>query len=158
MGQPGLQRKDMPMNGKADSQVINEPLQLKYTKVRITAVSVGNPHAVLFVDDPDFDIEDMGKEIENHHFFPKRVNVEFVHVVSNGEIDLDTWERGVGETLACGTGACASVVASSLNGKTGRKVKVNLRGGELLVEWAKDNHVYMTGPATYVFSGTINVF
>lgn len=158
MGEPRLLRKDMPMNGKADSQVINEPLQLKYKQVRITAVSVGNPHAVLFVDDADFDIEEMGKEIENHPVFPRRVNVEFVHVVGSQEIDLNTWERGVGETLACGTGACASVVASVLNGKTGRKVKVNLRGGELLVEWAKDNHVYMTGPASYVFSGTIRVY
>lgn len=157
MGKPGLMRKDIPMEGKADTQVINEPLQLKYKQVKITAVSVGNPHAVLFVDDLDFDIEEMGKEIENHRAFPNRINAEFVHVLNKGEMDLETWERGVGETLACGTGACASVVASALNGKTGRKVRVHLRGGELMVEWARDGHVYMTGPASTVFSGNISI-
>lgn len=157
MGIPRLLRKDIPMNGSAAAKAINAPLQLKYKQIKVTAVSMGNPHAVTFVDDTDFDIEEMGKEIENHPVFPRRANAEFVRVLGRGEIELLVWERGVGETLACGTGACASVVASSLNGKTGRKVKVHLRGGELMVEWARDNHVYMTGPATYVFSGTISV-
>ena len=157
MGEPHLKRKEIPMNGRMDANAVDEPLQLKYKQVKITAVSVGNPHAVLFVDDADFDIEELGKEVENHPVFPNRTNVEFVQVLGSGEIELRVWERGVGETLACGTGACASVVACVLNNKTGRKVKVNLKGGELLVEWAKNNHIYMTGPASFVFSGTIEV-
>ncbi len=157
MGPPRLLRKEIPMNGKSDSRAISEPLQLKYSQVRVTAVSMGNPHAVLFVDDLDFDIEEMGREIENHPVFPKRANAEFVRVLNSSEVELRVWERGVGETLACGTGACASVVASALNEKTGRKVNVHLRGGELSVEWSKDNRVYMTGPAETVFSGTLLV-
>ncbi|MBI2144095.1 diaminopimelate epimerase [Candidatus Woesearchaeota archaeon] len=162
MGSPGLIRKEIPMNGNAESKAINEALQLKYRKIRITAVSMGNPHAVVFTDGANidlgaFDIEELGKEIENHPVFPKKANVEFVHVISNSEIELRVWERGVGETLACGTGACASVVASVLNELTGRKVKICLKGGELTVDWAKDSHVCLTGPATSVFSGTLQV-
>lgn len=157
MGFPHLLRKEIPMNGSAAAKAINEPLQLKYKKIKITAVSMGNPHAVTFVDDNDFDIEEMGREIERHAAFPKRANVEFVHVLGPEEIELKVWERGVGETLACGTGSCASVVACVLNEKTGRKVNVHLLGGDLVVEWAKDNHVYLTGPAAYVFSGTVQV-
>ncbi len=162
MGGPRLLRKEIPMNGSAAATVVNEPLQLKYRQIRITAVSMGNPHAVVFADDANididaFDIEEMGKEVEHHRFFPKRTNVEFVRVLNRGEIELRVWERGVGETLACGTGACASLVACVLNEKTSRKVSIRLRGGSLTVEWAKDNHVYMTGPATYVFSGSVNV-
>ena len=162
MGQPHLLRKEIPMNGNAAARAINESLQLKYTKVKVTAVSMGNPHAVVFADDANididaFDIEEIGKEIENHPAFPKRTNVEFVKVLGRDQIELRVWERGVGETLACGTGSCASLVASALNEKTGRKVKAHLRGGDLLVEWAKDGHVYLTGPASAVFSGTINV-
>ncbi len=157
MGSPRLLRRELPMNGSAAAKAINEPLQLKYKQIKITAVSMGNPHAVTFVDDTDFDIEEMGKEIERHAVFPKRANVEFVHVLGHNEIELRVWERGVGETLACGTGSCASVVACVLNEKTGRKVKVHLKGGDLLVEWARDGHVYMTGPAAHVFSGTVSV-
>ncbi len=157
MGIPHLLRKEIPMNGSAGAKAINEPLQLKYKQIKVTAVSMGNPHAVTFVDDTDFDIEEMGKEIERHPVFPKRANVEFVHVLGNGEIELRVWERGVGETLACGTGSCASVVACVLNEKTGRKVNVHLTGGDLVVEWAKDNSVYMTGPASFVFSGTVEI-
>ncbi len=157
MGEPHLLRKEIPMNGSAAAKAINEPLQLKYKQIMVTAVSMGNPHAVTFVDDTDFDIEEMGREIENHRVFPKKVNAEFAHVLNKGEIELRVWERGVGETLACGTGSCASVVAGVLNEKTGRKVNVHLRGGDLVVEWARDNHVYMTGPATYVFSGAVEL-
>ncbi len=162
MGEPRLLRNEIPMNGNATARAINEPLQLKYKQIRITAVSMGNPHAVVFTNDTNididcFDIEEIGKEIENNMAFPRRTNVEFVHVLNRGEVELNTWERGVGETLACGTGACASVVASVLNEKTDRKVKVHLRGGDLVVEWAKDNHVYMTGPAAHVFSGRVDV-
>ncbi|MBI2549939.1 diaminopimelate epimerase [Candidatus Woesearchaeota archaeon] len=161
MGSPRLLRKEIPMNGKAAATAVNEPLQLKYKQIRITAVSMGNPHAVVFADDAGididaFDIEEIGKEIENHAAFPRRANVEFVRVLNRGEIELRVWERGVGETLACGTGSCASLVASALNERTNRKVKVHLRGGDLTVEWAKDNHVYMTGSAAYVFSGTVS--
>jgi diaminopimelate epimerase len=157
MGEPKLSRKDIPMSGKADSKAVNEPLQLKYKQARITAVSMGNPHAVLFMDDLDFDIEEMGKDIENSPEFPRRTNVEFVKVIGNKEIELRVWERGVGVTLACGTGACASVVASVLNEKTSRKVTVHLEGGDLLVEWGKDNHLYLSGPADTAFSGKIGV-
>ncbi len=157
MGEPNLLRKDIPMNGSAAARAVNEPLQLKYKQIMVTAVSMGNPHAVIFVDDTDFDIGEMGSEVEHHVVFPKRTNVEFVHVLNKGEIELRVWERGVGETLACGTGSSASVVACILNEKTGRKVNVHLRGGDLVVEWAKDNHVYMTGPATYVFSGAVGL-
>ena len=157
MGFPHLRRKEIPMNGSAAAKAINEPLQLKYKQIKITAVSMGNPHAVTFVDDTDFDIEEMGRESGNRRVFPKRTNVEFVHVLGPGEIELRVWERGVGETLACGTGSCASVVACVLNEKTGRKVNAHLRGGDLVVEWARDGHVYMTGPATHVFSGTVSV-
>ena len=161
MGSPHLLRKDIPMNGNGSAQAVNEPLQLKYRKVNVTAVSMGNPHAVIFVNDAGidldaFDIEEIGREVERHAYFPKRANVEFVDVISPSQIELRVWERGVGETLACGTGACAAVVASVLNEKTGRKVSVHLRGGNLSVEWARDNHVYMTGPATAVFSGAIS--
>lgn len=157
MGEPHLLRKEIPMNGSAAANAINEPLQLEYKQVMVTVVSMGNPHAVTFVDDTDFDIEELGREIEHHVVFPKRTNVEFVKVLGKGEIELRVWERGVGETLACGTGSCASVVACVLNEKTGRKVNVHLRGGDLVIEWGKDNHVYMTGPATYVFSGEVEL-
>ena len=157
MGEPLLLRKDIPMKGEGASQAIGEPLQLKNAKVNVTAVSMGNPHAVLFVDNADFGIEALGREIEHHASFPKKTNVEFVQVLGRGEIRLVVWERGVGETLACGTGSCASVVACVLNGKTGRKVKVHLKGGDLMVEWSENNHVFMTGPATAVFDGTIAV-
>ena len=162
MGEPRLLRREIPMNGSATARAINEPLQLKYKQIRITAVSMGNPHAVVFADDANididaFDIEEMGKEIEHHSAFPERTNIEFVQVLGNGEIRLRVWDRGVGETLACGTGSCASVVACVLNQKTGIRVKVHLTGGVLRVEWAKDNHIYMTGPAAYVFSGTIEL-
>lgn len=157
MGIPKLLREEIPMNGSATAKAIDEPLQLKYKKIRITAVSMGNPHAVTFVDDTDFDIEEMGKDIERHAVFPKRTNAEFVKVLGSNEIELRVWERGVGETLACGTGSCASVVACVLNEKTGRNVNVRLLGGNLTVEWARDNHVYLTGPASSVFSGTVRV-
>ncbi|MBI2145351.1 diaminopimelate epimerase [Candidatus Woesearchaeota archaeon] len=162
MGLPKLLRSEIPMTGNGSSRAVNEPIQLKYRKLSITAVSMGNPHAVVFVNEAkigldEFDIEEMGKEVEYHPSFPKRTNVEFVDVLSGDEIELRVWERGVGETLACGTGSCASVVACVLNEKTGNKVKVHLKGGDLLVEWAKDGRVYMTGPASTVFTGAISI-
>ncbi len=156
MGLPRLLRKEIPMKGDAGSKAINEPLQLQDSRVNVTAVSMGNPHAVIFVDSFDFDFEGRGREIECHPAFPKKANVEFVKVVSNGVIEVRVWERGVGETLACGTGSCAAVVACALNRRTSGKVKVCLKGGDLFVEWADDNRVYMSGPAEAVFSGTVS--
>lgn len=155
MGEPGLLRSEIPMKG-ANTQVINEPLKVGGKKIDITGVSVGNPHCVTFVDNvAEFAIEKLGPEIENHPSFPQRTNVEFVEVVSPKEINMRVWERGVGETLACGSGSCASVVASALTDRTTRKVTVHLRGGDLLIEWLGDNRLYMTGPAEEVFEGKV---
>ncbi|HLH81177.1 MAG TPA: diaminopimelate epimerase, partial [Chthonomonas sp.] len=124
----------------------------------ITAVSMGNPHVVIFVDNIDhFPVSRFGPLIENHRAFPERTNVQFVQVCSPTEIILRTWERGAGETLACGTGACAAVVASVLNNKTTRNVLVHLPGGDLRVEWMGDQRVMMTGPAEEVFEGDFPV-
>jgi diaminopimelate epimerase len=115
---------------------------------------MGNPHCVIFVENVDaFPVKSYGPLIENHRFFPRRTNVEFVEVVNTRRIKMRVWERGSGETLACGTGAAAAAVASNIKGSVGRNVKVKLLGGELKVEWAKDDHVYMTGPAEEVFEG-----
>ena len=124
----------------------------------ITCVSMGNPHCVIFVEDVDaFPVEIYGPLLENNRFFPKRTNVEFIEAVSSKRIKMRVWERGSGETLACGTGACATAVASHLKGFTSRSVSVCLRGGVLSIVWAKDNHVYMTGPAEEVFEGYLMV-
>ena len=132
---------------------INKELKVDNKIININCISLGNPHCVVFVKNLDFDIG-IAKKIENHEMFPNRTNVEFVKVMNKNEIKVRVWERGVGETLACGTGACASVIASVLNNKTKRKVKVHLLGGLLDIEWKKDNHVYMKGPAEEVFCGT----
>jgi len=120
-----------------------------------TLVGMGNPHAVIFVDDPDTaPVITHGPILECHPDFPRKINVEFVQVVDDSHIRMRVWERGTGETLACGTGACASAVACALNGLCGRMVEVELLGGKLQIEWSKeDNHVYMTGPATFVYDG-----
>ena len=134
------------------------PLIIEDKEFKITAVSMGNPHAVIFVDDVDgFDVKRYGPLIENHGLFPKRTNVEFIQVLDPERIRMRVWERGAGETMACGTGASAAGVAASLKGFTGRRVNVMLAGGELLIEWKEDNHVYMTGPAVEVFEGSIKL-
>ncbi len=157
MGEPILERAKIPMKGNP-GKVINEPLKLSNKSVKITAVSMGNPHAVVFVETFNFSTEEMGKEIENHRNFPNRTNVEFVQVVNKKEINIQVWERGAGVTLACGTGASASLVACTLNKLTDRKVTAHLLGGDLQLEWnEKDNHVYMTGPANVAFEGTYNL-
>lgn len=124
-----------------------------------TCVSMGNPHAVSYVDDVfTADVHGIGAQIEVNSFFPKRTNVEFIHVVDRTHIDMRVWERGTGETMACGTGACASVVSSILNGYTDSTVTVKLLGGELTINWeGEGTHVFMTGPATEVFNGEINL-
>jgi len=156
MGEPRLLRSEIPMRGDRGSKVISEPLRVGGKKIEVTCVSMGNPHCVTFVDDVDhYPVEKIGPLIENHPSFPARTNVEFVEVVSRDEIKMRTWERGAGETLACGTGSCASLVAASLNDKTGRKAVVHLRGGDLLIEWAGNNRLFMTGPAEEVFEGNL---
>ncbi|MCE5315263.1 diaminopimelate epimerase [bacterium] len=156
MGEPGLTRADIPMKGTGSDHVVAETLKVAGKKIEITCVSMGNPHCVTFVDHvAEFPVEKLGPEVENHPSFPQRTNVEFVEVVNLQEIKMRVWERGAGETLACGTGACASAVASMLNEKVQRKVTVHLRGGDLYIEWLGDNKVYMTGPAEEVFEGKV---
>lgn len=139
--------------------VIDEPIVVDGMEYRMTGVSMGNPHAVVFLEDvKNMDIEKIGPKFENHERFPNRINTEFVRVIDRQTIEMRVWERGSGETLACGTGACAAAVASILNGLAERKVTVKLLGGDLLVEWdEKSKRVYMTGPAVTVFEGEIEI-
>jgi diaminopimelate epimerase len=155
MGEPRLQREQIPMLG-AEGQVLRESLDVGGTRFEVTAISMGNPHCVVFVDDPDtFDVAHWGPRFEHHAAFPEGVNTEFVQVVDAQTFRMRVWERGSGETLACGTGASAVAVACHLNGHTGRRVTGHLLGGTLELEWsADDNQVYMTGPAVEVFQGT----
>src|SRR5262245_35422451 len=156
MGRPRLERGEIPMLG-GEGRVVDEPLEAAGRTFPITAVSMGNPHAVTYVDDvAHFDVARYGPAIENHPSFPRRTNVEFVEVRSRGEVVQRTWERGAGETWACGTGACAVAVAGVLSGRTDRSVLVHLRGGDLRIECASDEdggHVRKTGPAVTVFDG-----
>jgi len=161
MGEPVLGPEKIPVNTGPDSKenktspVIDYPLQIKDIPFRITCVSMGNPHAVIFLDKDiaEFPISVYGPEIENHGLFPKRTNVEFINVIDKDTLSMRVWERGAGETMACGTGASAAAVAAMLRGATNRKVTVRLKGGELVIEWLANNHVYMTGPAVEVFEG-----
>jgi diaminopimelate epimerase len=155
MGEPILNRSQIPMVGE-EGNVIEEVLELDDTvKFTITAVSMGNPHVVIFVEDVDhFPLEKYGPMIENHQLFTNRTNVEFVKVSAQNEAFQRTWERGAGETLACGTGACAVTVAGVLTGKLENQSTIHLLGGDLQIDWNKaSNHVYMTGNATEVFKG-----
>ncbi|MGQ4806706.1 Diaminopimelate epimerase [Candidatus Entotheonellaceae bacterium PAL068K] len=154
MGKPRLQRQQIPMQG-APGQVLNEPLRVDGRTFEITAVSMGNPHCVVFVDDPEtFEVEHWGPRFEHHPAFPEGVNTEFVQVLDDRTFRMRVWERGAGETLACGTGAAAVAVACHLTGRTGRQLTGHLQGGDLELEWCEDDHqVYMTGPAVEVFSG-----
>nr|WP_027717213.1 diaminopimelate epimerase [Desulfovirgula thermocuniculi] len=155
MGPPRLERKEIPMIGPPGAAV-GEPLVLEGQTFYVTAVSMGNPHCVVFVPDVEgVDLARWGPKLENHPLFPRRTNVEFAQVLSREAVMVRVWERGAGSTLACGTGACAVVVAGVVNNLTGRRVEVSLPGGALLVEWAEDNRVYMTGPAEEVFCGQI---
>lgn len=156
MGEPILQRERIPMAGNP-GMVIGEALSLEDgVRFEITAVSMGNPHAVIYVEDiKNFPVEKYGKMIENHDLFPNRTNVEFVQILNEGEVIQRTWERGSGETLACGTGASAVTVAGVLTRRTARSILVHLNGGDLQTEWREDdNHVFLTGPAVEVFRGT----
>jgi diaminopimelate epimerase len=158
MGAPRLTRAEIPMSGDGGTKVINEPLNILHTTFHITCVSMGNPHCVIFVDDVEsFQVEKYGQLIENHDLFPRRTNVEFVQVLSRTEVRQRTWERGAGETLACGTGASAVTAAAALNGLTEKKIVNHLSGGDLEMEWAEDGSIYMTGPAVEVFTGEIEI-
>ncbi len=158
MGRPVLTPADVPTAlGAGTDPVVNVPLDLDGQTVRVTTVSVGNPHAVLFVDDVQtYPVAQVGPQVECHPAFPRRINTEFIQVLSDREINFRVWERGAAETLACGTGACAATVACVLNGLTGRRVLVHLPGGDLDIEWSEaDDHVYMTGAAAEVFEGEV---
>ena len=156
IGKPILERKKIPMKGKGDF-CVNEELKLNGKKVRINSISVGNPHTVIFVDEFAKDWKKVGSQVENHPIFPKRTNVEFVKILNHKNIRLKIWERGVGETLASGTGACAATVAGVLNNKLDRKVKAEFDHGELQIEWNEENdHLFMIGPAVETFSGIFN--
>lgn len=160
MGEPILKRENIPMSGTGTSPVIGEEIIINSGQgFKFTAVSMGNPHCIIFVDDvEDIPLIQWGPELEKHNLFPRKTNVEFVQVLTPEHVKMRVWERGAGETLACGTGACATAVASILNDKTGRKVKVSLARGDLDIEWSKDNNrVYMTGPATKVFTGQVKI-
>ncbi len=155
MGPARLSRHEIPMAGDTnDPQVVGEQLFAGGEEFKITAVSMGNPHAVFFVGDVNaFDLNRFGPLLETHPTFPRKTNVHAVQIISRNEIRMRTWERGAGITLACGTGACGCGVASILNGHTERSMLVHLPGGDLEIEWLKNGHVLMTGPATEVFSG-----
>ena len=158
MGEPIFAPEDIPVVAESDV-VIDEPIQVGDKEWKMTCVSMGNPHAVVFIDTPveEFDLEKYGPLFEHHERFPKRTNTEFVRVISRSEADMRVWERGSAETWACGTGTCATVVACILKGLTDREVLVHLVGGDLVIRWDEEtNHVFMTGPATEVFSGEYN--
>ena len=156
MGRPELMRSEIPMIGK-ETQVIDEILTIgKGVSFQITCVSMGNPHCIIFVDNFDkIDLPQYGAEIERHHSFPERTNVHFVQIHNPKEVTMKTWERGSGITLACGTGASSVCVAGVLNKKTDREILAHLPGGDLELEWSEDGNVYMTGPATEVFTGEL---
>jgi diaminopimelate epimerase len=156
MGQPILSGLQVPTTVD-EAKVINYPIEVDGKEFRFTAVSMGNPHCVIYVEDAvNFDLATWGPKLEVHPMFPRKINVEFVTVKNRTYTDMRVWERGAGPTLACGTGACATLVSSVLNGLTDREATVSLKGGDLFIEWNEaDNHVYMTGPAEEVFTGTV---
>ncbi len=154
MGAPSFDRADLPMAGEGEA--LKEPFEVAGHTFEATCLSMGNPHAVVYVDDVDAaPVTTVGPLLEHHPAFPNRTNVEFVQVVDQHTLRQRTWERGVGETLACGTGACAVAVASQVRGFSGRQVAIELRGGRLELEWSPDGTVRMTGPAREVAHGTI---
>lgn len=161
MGRPNLNPEEIPIVAENPEQtkIINAPILTDGKEYRMTGVSMGNPHAVVYIDDVQgLDIESIGPKFENHERFPKRINTEFAKVLDRQTVEMRVWERGSGETLACGTGACAVAVASILNGLTEDQVTVKLLGGDLMIEWDKETgHVFMTGPAKVVFDGEIDI-
>src|SRR5918999_3418862 len=154
MGEPILEGRKIPVD--ADGQIVNRPLIVDGRTYTVTCVSMGNPHCVIYLDDIEsLDLKKVGPGFEHHAFFPKRVNKDFIKVLGSDEVNMRVWERGAGETWACGTGAAAVGVAGVLGGKTERKLRLHLKGGDLFIEWREDNRVYMTGPAEEVFHGIV---
>ena len=159
MGKAVLKPADIPMAAEGEN-FISHPITVNGSEYAVTAVSMGNPHAVTFVDDVDsLPLETIGPLFENHPLFPMRVNTEFVKVIGDNELQMRVWERGSGETWACGTGACASAVAAVLNGfaKQGSEITIHLRGGDLFITYTNDGKVLMRGPAETVFTGEITI-
>ncbi len=158
MGSPILVPEQIPAVFDGE-QVVDEPIVVQGEEFRVTCVSMGNPHAVVFVDQTgEMDLEEIGPHFEHHAAFPNRTNTEFVEVVDRNHVKMRVWERGTGETLACGTGCCATVVAAVLNGLTDTEVEVEVLGGKIQIFWDREeNLVYMTGPATTVFEGEITI-
>jgi diaminopimelate epimerase len=158
MGKPELEADLIPIISERE-QVIDEPIEVDGKEYHMTGVSMGNPHAVIYVDDvKGLDLEKIGPKFENHERFPKRINTEFVHCIDRQTVEMRVWERGSGETLACGTGACAVAVSSILNNLTDTQVTVKLLGGDLQIEWDREkDRVFMTGSATVVFDGVIDI-
>lgn len=158
MGKPILKSADIPVLFSKD-QVLNEPLTVGGKEYHITCVSMGNPHCVVFVENvDDLKLEEIGPLFENHPIFPDRVNTEFVQILDKDELKMRVWERGSGETLACGTGACAVACAAAWNRVTGRNVKIHLKGGDLLIRWDEQTgEIFMEGPAEFVFDGTVEI-
>ncbi|QJD83477.1 diaminopimelate epimerase [Cohnella herbarum] len=157
MGQPILNGLDVPTTIDANP-VIGHTVSVDGRDFAFTAVSMGNPHCVIYVDDAaGFDLATWGPKLEKHPLFPRKINVEFATVNSRSQVDMRVWERGAGPTLACGTGACATLVSSVLNGLTDRQATISLAGGDLSIVWNEDNdRIYMTGPAAFVFTGNLN--
>ena len=156
MGAPVWDGRSIPVD--ADGEVVERPLEVGGQEYHVTCLSMGNPHCVMFVDDvASLPLAVLGPRFEHHPFFPRRVNTEFVRVAGPEQLVMRVWERGAGETLACGTGACAAAVAAARTGRTGRHVRVTLPGGPLDIEWRADDHVRMTGDAVEVFEGSIEV-
>lgn len=158
MGRPVLKPAEIPADFSGN-QAVDVPLKVDGKEYRITCVSMGNPHCVVFVDDTEnFPVEKIGPRFEHHPVFPRQVNTEFVQILGKKEIKMRVWERGSGETLACGTGACASAVACVLNGKTERDIVIHLLGGDLQIRWDEDSgNVFMKGPAEFSFDGTVEI-
>lgn len=152
MGEPSFAPENIPT--KSNCEVIDMPISTSLGTLNLTAVGTGNPHGVVIMDSvSDLDIDSIGPEIQNNELFPRKANIEFVRIINRNEIEMRVYERGSGETMACGTGACASVVATSRLGLTDRRATVHLKGGDLQIHWAENNHVYMTGEAATVFEG-----
>lgn len=156
MGVPRLERADVPMTGEGSA--MNVPVQVDGEEFVVTGVSMGNPHGVIFVDDVEaIDLARVGPLLCRHPVFPRKANIHFVQRIGPDELKMRVCERGAGITMACGTGACAVTVASTIHGFVNRKAKVHLPGGTLMIEWAEDGHVFMTGPAVEVFEGDIEI-
>lgn len=155
MGKPRLIPSEIPVISETEEMIVAEPITAGEDTFRMTTVSMGNPHCVIFVDDiAKIALSEVGPKLETHERFPRKINVEFAEVLNRKQIRMRVWERGAGITLACGTGSCATIVAAVLNEKTERQAEIILDGGTLHLEWAeKDGNVYMTGPATKVFAG-----